>query len=111
MRYNGGMTTMVPEIYDALIAAGADEEKSRAAAQSVARLDSDNYAAKSELEKVASKIESGNYAAKADLEKFATKSDLNQAIANLRADMYKMGMGLAALHIASVTIMVALLLR
>ena len=57
-----------------------------------------------------------------DLEKFATKidllatkSDLNQAIANLRSDMFKLvmgvGLGLAALHIASVAVIIALLAK
>ncbi len=35
------MTTMISEVYDALISAGADEEKAREAAKAVAQYDKD----------------------------------------------------------------------
>ena len=83
MRYNGGMSTMIAEVYDAFLAAGADEQKARAAAQAVARLEPGNYATKTDLEKLAAKTELEKFVPRAELEKFATKADLQAAVENL----------------------------
>jgi len=43
------MTTMITEVYDAFISAGADEDKSRKAAESIANYEADIKEVRSEL--------------------------------------------------------------
>jgi hypothetical protein len=77
------MSTMISEVYDALLEAGATEDKARRAAEAVAEihaslLDLSHLVTKDDL-----KNELEKFATKADLEKFATKADLDIAIAKL----------------------------
>lgn len=114
--YNSGMSTIVMEVYDALLAAGADEKKSRAAAQAVAHLDAGNYATKPDLEKLASKSELDDI--RGDIRALdkrfvavedrlaAVEKDVGEikvSIANLRSEIFKWGAAAVLALIASQT--------
>ncbi len=64
------MTTMISEVYDAFRSAGADEEKSRAAAQAIADYQRDISELKTEL-----------------------KQDISELKAELRQDIYELRSG------------------